>query len=147
MGNDIMETNSPSNESTGILLIGHGSSLPEGNSTVYKLFEMYKKMSTYPVVVGFMNIEKPTIPTALNMLSKKGVTKIIAVPIFLAHGLHTKQDIPYMLGLGEGRKDASYYHEKQEEIEFDGEIVYIDPFGADPRIADIIEKRVEDALK
>lgn len=143
---DIMETDPQSKESIGILLIGHGSSLPEGNSVIYELTEMYKKMSDYPVEVGFMNIKKPTIPTALNTLAKKGVTKIIAVPVFLAHGLHTKQDIPYMLGRGEGRKDASYYHEKQEQIEFDGEIIYSDPLGADARIADIIGKRVEDAL-
>jgi sirohydrochlorin cobaltochelatase len=36
---------------------------------------------------------------------------------------------------------------EQEPIEFDGEIIYIEPLGADVRIADIIEKRVEDALK
>lgn len=142
-----METDSPSKESIGILLIGHGSSLPEGNNVIYQLTEMYKEISDYPVEVGFMNIEKPTIPTALNTLAKKGVRKIIAMPIFLAHGLHTKQDIPYMLGLGEARKDAGYYHKKQEPIEFDGEIIYIDPLGADVRIADIIGKRVDDALK
>ena len=142
-----METDSTPKEGIGILLIGHGSSLPEGNSVIYQLTEMYKEISDYPVAVGFMNIEKPSIPRALNSLAKKGVRKIIAMPIFLAHGLHTKKDIPYMLGLGVGRKDASYYHMEQEPIEFDGEIIYIEPLGADVRIADIIEKRVEDALK
>lgn len=142
-----METNPQSNEKIGVLLIGHGSSLLEGNSVLYELTEMYEKISDYPVEAGFMNIEKPTIPTALNKLSKRGVTKIIAMPIFLAHGLHTKQDIPYMLGLGRARKDAGYYQEKQEKIEFDGEIVYIDPIGVDVRIADIIGQRVENALK
>ncbi len=142
-----MKTNSQSKESIGILLIGHGSSLPDGNSVVYELTEMYKKMTDYPVELGFMNIEKPTIPTALNTLAKKGVTRIIAMPIFLAHGLHTKKDIPYMLGLGEGRKDASYYNTKREKIEFDGEIVYIDPIGVDTRIGDIIGQRIEEALE
>lgn len=142
-----MEKKPQSNEIIGILLIGHGSSLPQANSVIHELSEMYKKMSDHPVQVGFMNIEKPTIPTAVNTLAKKGVTKIIAVPIFLAHGLHTKQDIPYMLGLGEPRKDAGYYHDKQEPIEFAGEIVYIDPIGVDARIADIIGERVEEALK
>jgi sirohydrochlorin cobaltochelatase len=142
-----MEKNSPLNESIGILLIGHGSSLTQGNEVLHRLYEMYKKNSDYPVEVGFMNIEKPSIPTALNILAKKGVTKIIAVPLFLAHGLHTKQDIPYMLGLGKAREDASYYHEKQEKIEFDGQIIYIEPIGVDRRIVDIIKDRVEDALK
>lgn len=142
-----METNSLSNETTGILLIGHGSSLPYGSKVLYKLAEEYKEMSDFPVIVGFMNVEEPTIPAAINILAKKGVTKIIAVPVFLAHGIHTKQDIPYMLGLGDGREDAHYKQVKQEEIKFDGQIIYIEPLGADPRIADIIEDRVEDALK
>lgn len=135
-----METNAKSKEKIGILLIGHGSSLAEGNSVTYALSEMYTKMSEYPVQVGFMNIEKPTIPAALNALAQKGVEKIIAVPVFLAHGLHTKEDIPYMLGLGEPREDAGYYQEKQEKILFNGEIVYVDPLGADERIVDIIKE-------
>jgi sirohydrochlorin cobalto/nickelchelatase len=142
-----MEKDKQSNEDIGILLIGHGSSLPEGNSTIYELYEKYKKTSKNPVEVGFMNIEKPTIPSALNILAKKGVKRIIAVPLFLAHGLHTKQDIPFMLGLCEPRKDAGYYSDEREKILFKGQINYIEPFGADPRIAQIIEKKVEDSLK
>ncbi|MBI5458815.1 sirohydrochlorin nickelochelatase [Methanobacterium sp.] len=140
-----MNSKSNSTEKIGILLIGHGSSLPQSNDVIYKLSSMYKETSPYPVEMGFMNIEKPSIPTALNALAGKGVNKIIAAPIFLAHGLHTKEDIPYMLGLGEARKDAGYYNEKQEVIEFDGEIVYIEPIGADPRIVDVIKKRVKDS--
>ena len=74
-----METDSTPKEGIGILLIGHGSSLPEGNSVIYQLTEMYKEISDYPVAVGFMNIEKPSIPSALNKLAKKGVRKIIAI--------------------------------------------------------------------
>ena len=143
---EIMNTKSNSNEKVGILLIGHGSSLSQSNDVIYELVTMYKETSPYPVEVGFMNIEKPSIPTALNTLAEEGVDKIIAVPIFLAHGLHTKQDIPYMLGLGEARKDAGYYNQEQEPIKFDGEIVYIEPMGADPRIVDVIKKRVGESL-
>ncbi len=140
-----MNSKSNRTEKIGILLIGHGSSLPQSNDVIYELSSIYKETSPYPVEMGFMNIEKPSIPTALNALAEKGVNKIIAAPIFLAHGLHTKEDIPYMLGLGEARKDAAYYKQKQEVIEFDGEIVYVEPIGADPRIVDVIKKRVEDA--
>ncbi|MBI4813001.1 MAG: sirohydrochlorin nickelochelatase [Methanobacterium sp.] len=140
-----MNSKSNSTEKIGILLIGHGSSLPQSNDVIYELSSMYKETSPYPVEMGFMNIEKPSIPTALNTLAGKGVNKIIAAPIFLAHGLHTKEDIPYMLGLGEARKDAGYYNEKQEPIKYDGEIIYIEPIGADPRIVDVIKKRIKDA--
>jgi sirohydrochlorin ferrochelatase len=141
-----MEKDSHSKESTGILLIGHGSSLPYGRKVIYELARKYKERSDFPVEVGFMNIEEPTIRAAINTLAKKGVGKIIAVPVFLAHGVHTKQDVNYMLGLGEPRADAHYNKLKQEKIEFDGEIVYIGPLGPDPRIADIIEDRVENAV-
>jgi sirohydrochlorin cobaltochelatase len=88
-----MVTSSDS-ENIGILLVGHGSSLSSGNEVVYRLWEQYKEESDYPVEVGFMNIEKPTIPTAINTLAKEGVSRIIAVPVFLAHGLHTKKIFP-----------------------------------------------------
>jgi sirohydrochlorin cobaltochelatase len=141
-----MEKYSHSKETVGVLLIGHGSSLPYGRKVIYALAEKYKKESDFPVEVGFMNIEDPTIRAAINTLAKKGVSKIIAVPLFIAHGVHTKQDIVYMLGLGGPRDDAQYNKLKQEDIEFDGEIVYIEPFGPDPRIADIIDDRVKDAI-
>ncbi len=142
-----MEKDSHPEESIGILLIGHGSSLPYGSKVIYELSKMYKENSDFPVEVGFMNIEDPTIRAAINTLTKKGVSKIIAVPLFLAHGVHTKQDITYMLGLGKPREDARYNQLKQENIEFKGEILYIEPLGPDPRIADIIEDRVEGVLK
>ena len=142
-----MKKDSHSDEVVGVLMIGHGSSLPYGNEVIYNLVKYYKEDSEIPVEVGFMNVEEPTIRAAINMLGKRGVTKIIAVPLFIAHGLHTKEDIPFMLGLGKGREGASYLDIKQEEIEFNGEIIYIEPFGADQRIADIIRDRVEGALK
>ena len=142
-----MEKDAHSKENIGILLIGHGSRLPHGSKVLYELAGQYKNQVDFPVEVGFMNVEDPTIPAAINKLARKGVRKIIAVPVFLAHGLHTKQDIPYMLGLGDGREGAHYLKMKHEEIEFNGEIVYIEPLGVDPRIADIIEDRVEEALK
>ena len=109
-----MKKNAQKDEDVGVLLIGHGSSLPYGNKVIYKLLEYYKEDSELPVEVGFMNVEDPTIRAAINNLAKIGVNKIIAVPLFIAHGLHTKEDIPYMLGLGKGREGASYLQMKLE---------------------------------
>ncbi|MEN6292894.1 MAG: CbiX/SirB N-terminal domain-containing protein, partial [Methanobacterium sp.] len=75
-------------------------------------------------------------------------------PVFLAHGVHTKQDIPHILGLDDGHEhshghDHGHSHEEeeeQEEIEFEGEIIYTEPLGADARLVDIIKERVASAL-
>jgi len=148
-----MDTSSSSKTTKiGVLLVGHGSRLPYGKDVVSKLSEMYRQNSDYIVEVGFMNISKPSIPAAINMLAKKGVQKIIVTPVFLAHGVHTKQDIPNILGLNNGH-DHSHSHghnhshqEEGEEIEFEGEIIYTEPLGADPRLVDIIGDRVADAI-
>ena len=150
-----MDTNSNSKTAkTGILLVGHGSRLPYGKDVVSQLAEMYKENSDYLVEVGFMNISKPSIPSAINKLAKGGVEKIIVTPVFLAHGVHTKQDIPHILGLDDGHEhshghDHGHSHEEeeaQEEIEFEGEIIYTEPLGADARLVDIIKDRVASAL-
>ena len=150
-----MDTNSNSKTvKTGILLVGHGSRLPYGKDVVSQLAEMYKENSDYLVEVGFMNISKPSIPSAINKLAKGGVEKIIVTPVFLAHGVHTKQDIPHILGLDDGHEhshghDHGHSHEEeeaQEEIEFEGEIIYTEPLGADARLVDIIKDRVASAL-
>ena len=146
-----MDTSSGSKTAKiGILLVGHGSRLPYGKDVVSQLAEMYKENSDYLVEVGFMNISKPSIPSALNKLAKEGAEKIIVTPVFLAHGVHTKQDIPHILGLDEGHEHGHGHSHggevEVEEIEFKGEIIYTEPLGADARLVYIINDRVASAL-
>ena len=146
-----MDTSSGSKTAKiGILLVGHGSRLPYGKDVVSQLAEMYKENSDYLVEVGFMNISKPSIPSALNKLAKEGAEKIIVTPVFLAHGVHTKQDIPHILGLDEGHEHGHGHSHggevEVEEIKFKGEIIYTEPLGADTRLVDIIKDRVASAL-
>ncbi len=155
---------------TGILLVGHGSRLPYNKELIKELAEKYAKtMPEYNVEIGFMELVEPNIPTAFNKLKETGVKRIIVNPIFLAHGMHTRVDIPTILGL-EPEKIENYHghshthepgehhhhhhhnhhhHEreaKSEPVDFDGEIIYLEPLGADEKIADIIAKRINDEL-
>jgi sirohydrochlorin cobaltochelatase len=84
------------------------------------------------------------------------VEKIVVIPVFLAHGIHTTQDIPRILGLNNANEsqhqnhgdhdDHHHSHGIEESIIFEGEIIYTKPLGADSRIAEIIKDRVNDAL-
>lgn len=155
-----MVINSNSQNNVGILLISHGSKLPYGEEVINKIADIYREKTSYPVVVSFMNMSKPSIPSAINQLAEEGVKKIIAIPVFLAHGVHTTKDIPRLLQINNGHKHTDDEHahghnhghshdhqdEETEEILFDGEIIYTEPLGADFRIADIISDRVNDAL-
>jgi len=80
---------------------------------------------------------KPAIPEAIEKVVKQGITKIVLIPTFLAHGVHTKQEIPEILKT------------KQEEPKLKAqgiEIIYGEPLGSDERIAEIIEEKALKAL-
>ena len=141
---------------TGILLLSHGSRLPDGEDVIKAYKEMY--LEEFPEAIveyGFMEIRKPGIPETIKKLTEQAdLEKIIVVPVFIAHGLHTKRDIPKMLGIesdldeeecGSGHHHHHHDHD-EEEVHFDGEIVLTDPIGIDARLFEIIKDRVSDSL-
>ena len=105
--------------------------------TLKKLAGILRKRSNFTIVdIAFMVRDTPTIPEAIEAIAKKGVKKIILVPAFLA-GVHTKQEIPELIGI----KD------KQLQISSKGvQILYGKPIGSDERIADILEEKALHAL-
>ena len=107
-----MDTNSNSKNNVGVLLISHGSRLPYGKEVINEVAEIYQEKTDSPVVVSYMNMSEPSIPVAINQLADEGVEKIIAIPVFLAHGVHTKEDIPKMLQINNGQdlKEHSHGH-------------------------------------
>lgn len=148
---------------TGVLLLSHGSRLDDGEEVIKAYKEMYEKeFPDMPVEYGFMEIRKPGIPETINKLtSENDLEKIIVVPVFVAHGLHTKRDIPELLGVesdfdpesisGHHHHDHGHHHhhhhdDEEETFEFDGEIVLTDPLGIDTRLYEIIKDRVSDNL-
>jgi len=126
----------------GILVVGHGSKLDYNRNVVShfaeKLRERFKEFS---VTVGFMNINKPTIREGLNQLVAGGVDTVFVVPCFLAHGIHTRDDITSELGIPQGSKGGV--------VDIDGKkiaIKYCEPIGRDDRIVDILEDRIKERL-
>lgn len=154
-------------DKTGILLLSHGSRLDDGEDVIKAYTEMYREeFPDIPVEYGFMEIRQPNIPQTINKLtSENDLDKIIVVPVFIAHGLHTKRDIPKLLGVesdyeeedshhhhhhGHGHDHGHHHHHHHdhddEEFEFDGEIILTDPIGVDARLYEIIKDRVSDNL-
>ncbi len=138
-----------------LVLVGHGSRLPYSKELLVKLAEKIKEKNLFPIVeIGLMEFNEPTIPQAVKKAIERGAKKIIVVPVFLAHGIHTTRDIPRLLGLIEddnghheeehhhGHHHHHHHHEHEKlEIPEDVEIIYREPIGADDRIVDIIIDR------
>ena len=143
-----------SDKKTGILLLSHGSRLDDGEEVIKAYKEMYaEEFPDIPVEYGFMEIRKPGIPETIKKLTEENdLEKIIVVPVFVAHGLHTKRDIPGLLGIesdyeGDDHGHHHHHHDHDDEpVEFDGEIVLTDPLGIDRRMYEIIKDRVSEHL-
>ncbi len=74
---------------TGVLVVGHGSSLEHNRKMVISMAERLEEMNEFgPVVACFMNMNHPTIKEGIEMLASKGVDTIYVQPCFLASGIH-----------------------------------------------------------
>ncbi|CAG0998238.1 sirohydrochlorin cobalto/nickelchelatase [Methanosarcinales archaeon] len=129
-------------EKIGILALGHGSRHPHNKEVVSGVADLIaKKYKDVVVKIGFMNMNTPTMKEGLDGFKGTGVSKIVAVPIFLAHGVHTMEDIPQILGISkESRKTM---------IKIDGKdvaLIYSEPLGVDELVAELAYKRVNEAI-
>ncbi len=127
----------------GVLVLGHGSSLPYNKEVVSAVSEMIGNGDeTMVVKTAFLNLDTPTLHEGLKSFEGTGVEKIVALPCFLAPGVHTTQDIPRVLGIKEG--------ENQTTVELNGgeiELLYAQPLGADSCIANLARERIGDVLQ
>jgi sirohydrochlorin cobaltochelatase len=152
-----MDSNSKSQNNIGVLLISHGSSLPHSFNIFTEICDKFREVTDFNVEVGYMKVSKPSIPEAINNIKLKGeINEIIAVPIFLANGIHTNIDIPLMLGLNpkeidprcpDGNYPENHYLNLVEDVDFHGKITLLDPIGPDPLILKIIKNRLDSLLE
>ena len=107
--------------------------------------------------IGYMKVSEPTIAGAVDILKEEvdDLDKIIALPVFLAPGIHTNIDIPQLLGLEpleedprcpDGNYPPEHYLSIAPDVDFDGEIELLSSIGPRDELLDIIDKRVEEAL-
>ncbi len=84
----------------GLIIIGHGSKLPHNRENLEKLAELLRERARFKTVeIAFMVRNTPSIPEAIENLAKKGVSKIVLVPAFLAPGVHTTREIPELIAM------------------------------------------------
>lgn len=126
----------------GMLLVGHGSKLPYNQELVEKTASLIKeKNRDFIVKCGFMNINTPSIKDSLSEFKKEEIDVLVVVPLFLAKGVHIEKDIPGEIGLPEGAKKGSFTLNGKTVP-----LVYADPIGSDPLLADLMVKNATTAL-
>ncbi len=127
-------------EDVAVVLIGHGSKLPYNREVIEELRRRIEMRGIFKAVrVAFMQLNSPSIEEVLRTLAKDGMKSIVALPVFLADGAHTKGDIPEKL--------KAAFEGAWEEIGRDVKLIYGKPIGADERIVDILLDRVKEAIE
>ena len=126
----------------GMLLVGHGSKLPYNQELVEKTAALIKANNAdFIVRCGFMNMNSPSIKESLEEFRKEKIDVLVVVPLFLAKGVHIEKDIPGEIGLPEGvKKGTSTLNGRSIPL------VYAEPIGSDPLLADLMVKNANAAL-
>lgn len=118
---------------TAALLIGHGSRAPGANANMYRVAaEVHRRGRFQLVRCGFLELNEPSIPVAIEGLVRSGARRIIVIPYFLHMGRHIREDIPEQVA-------ASASAHPGVEIILGGHLDF------DPALADIVEKRIAEA--
>jgi sirohydrochlorin cobaltochelatase len=125
-----------------MLLVGHGSKLPYNKELIETTAAIIAgKTDEYLVKPGFMSINAPTVEEQLAAFRREDIDMLVVVPLFLARGIHIEQDIPRLLGLAPGVRTG--------EFQLNGKtvpLVYANPIGSDPLLAELMLKNASDAI-
>ena len=126
---------------TGILILGHGSSYEYNKKIIGEQAERLRNMGFENVYIGFNERCRPYIEDSMKQMADDGIDRVIAVPFFIASGLHMTRDIPPKLGLPENVKSGtSTRYGKDMEVFFD------EPFGKDPMLTEILADKYRMAV-
>jgi sirohydrochlorin cobaltochelatase len=125
-----------------MLLVGHGSKLPYNKELIETTADLIaQKTDDYIVKPGFMSLNTPTVVEQLEAFRSEDIEMLVVVPLFLAKGVHINQDIPEILGLPEGQRHGTF--------QLNGKtvpLVYANPIGSDPLLAELMLKNASDAI-
>lgn len=81
-----------------IVLFCHGSRNPAWREPFDAITRALRdQLPGLPVELAFLELMAPALPDAIDALARRGVQSIRVVPLFLAPGNHTRQDLPALL--------------------------------------------------
>ena len=116
-----------------VILLGHGSRVPEAGKSMEKVAAGLKRKYGYVIVeVCYLSRLGPHFPEIFEKCVKQGAHCVVIIPYFLHEGLHIVLDIPSMI-----QKTAARFP--------DVRVVLGKNLGFDDVLVDLVEKRIADS--
>jgi sirohydrochlorin ferrochelatase len=117
-------------DTTGIVVVDHGSRRAESNRRHEHFVAEWKRRSGYTIVEpAHMELAEPSIGTAFDACVADGATAVVVVPSFLGPGNHWDRDIPALAA------DAAARH---PHVPF----LVTAPLGPHPLLMAIVDDRI-----
>jgi sirohydrochlorin ferrochelatase len=119
---------------TAILLMGHGSRVPEANDVLHTVAEMVHAGTGFDIVeVAFREKHPPDIQEGIDRCIARGAERILLYPYFLYAGAHVLEDLP------DEMEKAARRHPRLK-------MVLGKPLGVHPKLGEIVSERVAETL-
>ena len=122
-----------------LMIIGHGTNLNDNSAAaVLHQVEKIRAMNRYGEVLGTFMEEAPFVADWGKMTS---MGHVVAVPFFVADGLHSYQDIPVLLGIetetGSAASESEVFRRNPHCLH-GRQLYYASAIGTEPLFADVI---------
>ncbi len=83
---------------TGIIVFAHGSRIEPANEAVRNAAADLARAGEHSnVEAAFLELGRPDIEEAADLLVARGVQRLIIVPYFLTPGMHLERDLPVLV--------------------------------------------------
>lgn len=84
--------------STGIIVFAHGSRIESANDSVRTLAAALARAGSIAYVEpAFLELGRPDLTGAVDILATRGVEQIVIIPYFLTLGVHLERDLPQLV--------------------------------------------------
>ena len=81
-----------------LILFAHGARAASWAVPFERLRDMAQtRMPDVPVVLAFLELMEPRLPSVVATLAQQGVHSVTVVPVFLGQGGHVLRDLPLMV--------------------------------------------------
>lgn len=136
----------PKTQETTLFVAGHGTEQNENSrQAIERQAELIRTTNEYAAVHAVFLEQEPRIEKCYELARTKN---IIVVPFFISDGMHTREDIPVLLGEPERivkERLANRQPTWRNPTERHGKLVwYADAVGTEPHIADVILEQVHE---
>jgi sirohydrochlorin ferrochelatase len=119
---------------TAILLMAHGSRIPEANDAAREIAARVKTMTQFDIVeVSFREQHLPNIQQGVDSCVAQGARRILLVPYFLYLGAHVLEDLP---------EELTEARERHPGVE----MVLGKHLGVHNKLAEIVVERIAESL-